>query len=132
MVSMETWKSILPRIARLAIADAFGAGELDARTVHELLERHPELGENRASFVTLHRHGALRGCIGSILPVRPLIEDVIHNARAAAFEDPRFPPLTAEELPEVDIEVSLLTLPRPLPYDDVADLAAKVRPGVDG
>lgn len=129
---MEGWKRILPLIARQAIEDAFGASNLTPKVRAELLRRFPELGERRATFVTLHKNGRLRGCIGSILPVRPLIDDVIHNARAAAFEDTRFPPLAPEELPEIDIEVSLLTLPQPLPYADVADLRRKIRPGVDG
>ena len=129
---MEAYKRILPQIARWAIEDAFGARHLTPEVRAELLARYPELGEERATFVTLEKHGRLRGCIGSILPVRPLLDDVIHNAKAAAFEDPRFPPLAAEELPQVEIEVSLLTVPQPLPYADVADLRRKIRPGVDG
>ncbi|MGL1902071.1 MAG: AmmeMemoRadiSam system protein A [Fibrobacterales bacterium] len=66
---------------------------------HELLE----LG---AVFVTLHKQGALRGCIGHTAPIQPLYEDVIENARNAALGDPRFPPVVASELPEIAIEVS--------------------------
>ena len=56
----------------------------------------------------------------------------MENARAAAFRDTRFPPLQPEELDEVGIEISLLTVPQPLPYADVEDLRRKIRPGVDG
>ncbi len=129
---MEKWKRILPAIARMAIADAFGARNLPPEALSRLVAEHPELAEKRAVFVTLKKNGALRGCIGSILPTRPLIEDVIENARAAAFRDSRFPPLQPEELEGVDIEISLLTVPRPLPYADIEDLRRKVRPGVDG
>jgi len=129
---MEQWKRILPEIARMAIADAFGARNLTSDALSRLIAEYPELAEKRAVFVTLKKNGALRGCIGSILPVRPLIEDVIENARAAAFRDSRFPPLRPEELEEVTVEISLLTVPQPLPYADVEDLRRKIRPGVDG
>lgn len=86
-----------------------------------------------ASFVTLHtRAGALRGCIGSLAARRPLIEDVRANALAAAFEDPRFPPLSAAELPDIIIEVSVLTSPQRLDYDSPAELIERLRPNVDG
>ncbi len=129
---MEQWKRILPEIARMAIADAFGARNLSSEALSRLVAKYPELSEKRAVFVTLKKNGALRGCIGSILPTRPLIEDVMENARAAAFRDTRFPPLQPEELGEVDIEISLLTVPQSLPYADIEDLRRKVRPGVDG
>ena len=129
---MELWEAILPKIARRSIALAMEGLPFPPDERAELLQRFPQLAEQRATFVTLTLYGRLRGCIGSILPQRALIDDVIENARAAAFKDPRFPPLAPEELPEVDIEVSLLTLPQPLPYVDVADLRRKIRPGVDG
>ncbi len=100
---MEQWKRILPEIARMAIADAFGARNLSSETLSRLVAEYPELAAKRAVFVTLKKNGALRGCIGSILPTRPLIEDVMENARAAAFRDTRFPPLQPEELEEVNI-----------------------------
>lgn len=67
------------------------------------------LREKRACFVTLHKNGRLRGCIGSLQAVEPLYENVIHNARNAAFQDPRFPELSPAELEEIDIEISVLT-----------------------
>ena len=91
------------------------------------------LKKKGASFVTIEtKHGNLRGCIGSIIPYRPLYEDVIHNAVSAAVSDPRFPPLTLEELPNVKIKVSVLTYPQPLIYKDWKDLLDKLKPFEDG
>ena len=89
------------------------------------------LDEPAAAFVTLTRHGQLRGCIGSVEAHRSLYEDVTHNARAAAFGDPRFPPLLADELPDVRIEISVLTAPQPLPFSEEEALR-HLRPGIDG
>ena len=86
-----------------------------------------------AAFVTLHtRDGNLRGCIGSLMAHRPLIEDVRENAIAAAFRDPRFPPVKAAELANIVIEVSVLTAPEPLDFDGPEDLMRKLRPHIDG
>ena len=85
-----------------------------------------------ASFVTLELDGELCGCIGSLTAYRPLAEDVRANARAAAFRDPRFPPLVAEDLPRLRIEVSLLSPLEPVTWADEADLLRRLRPGVDG
>ncbi|WP_369602882.1 AmmeMemoRadiSam system protein A [Hahella sp. SMD15-11] len=90
------------------------------------------LHEPGASFVTLTRSGNLRGCIGSLQAWRPLWEDVWENARAAAFRDPRFPPLSAAEWRDVDVEVSVLTPPRPLPVSGEAELRQRLQPGKDG
>ena len=67
------------------------------------------LQERRGAFVTLHRRGQLRGCIGYVLPLYPLRETVEQAARAAAVRDPRFPPVSPDELPEIDIEISVLS-----------------------
>jgi AmmeMemoRadiSam system protein A len=84
-----------------------------------------------ATFVTLESAGALLGCIGSLEPSRPRYLDAMRNAvRAAA--DPRLPPVTAEEWPCVDVTVSVLGPPEPLPVDGPDDLLAQLRPGVDG
>jgi AmmeMemoRadiSam system protein B/AmmeMemoRadiSam system protein A len=85
-----------------------------------------------ATFVTLSRNGALRGCIGSLEAARPVAADVAGNALAAAFRDPRFPALTREEWPHCRVEVSLLSVPRPLHFADDADLLERLRPGEDG
>ncbi len=93
----------------------------------------PEVAKaERGCFVTLTKNGALRGCIGYIEPIKPLHEAVVDNAHNAALKDPRFPKVTPEELPEISIEVSVLTKPRPLPYSSPEDLLAKLEPGRDG
>jgi hypothetical protein len=90
------------------------------------------LKARRASFATLEKDGQLRGCIGSLEAFRPLAEDVAHNAYAAAFQDPRFPPLDESELDGLEIHLSLLTAPEPMRFTSEADLLAQLRPGVDG
>ena len=117
----------LLRIARASIADALGTGHAGAPDTQETWLR-----ESRSTFVTLTRDGELRGCVGALEAQRPLAEDVADNARAAAFEDSRFEPLTLEEFARTGIEVSLLSTPKTLAFDDHADLLCKLRRGVDG
>lgn len=93
---------------------------------------HPALNEPGATFVTLTQNGALRGCIGSLEAHRLLDQDVRANAVAAAFSDPRFPPLTLGELPRTRVEVSLLTAPQPMTFRDEADALRQLRPNIDG
>ena len=92
----------------------------------------PALNQTGATFVTLTQNGQLRGCIGSLQAHRPLDQDVRANAVAAAFSDPRFPPLTLAELPRTRVEVSLLTAPQPMKFTDEADALRQLRPHVDG
>lgn len=93
---------------------------------------YPSLNQNGATFVTLNSNGQLRGCIGSLEAYRPLLDDLVANAKAAAFEDPRFYPLTLSELENVDVEVSLLSPSEPIAYENVEDLKSKVTPFEDG
>ncbi len=95
-------------------------------------EYSPILQENGACFITLKKKGVLRGCVGSIEVVQPLIQDVRDRAVAAAFQDYRFPPLTLPELDEIRIEISRLTQPCKLNYEDEEDLINKLRPQIDG
>ncbi|MCH8112269.1 MAG: AmmeMemoRadiSam system protein B [Proteobacteria bacterium] len=90
------------------------------------------LGDPGASFVTLTLDGRLRGCIGSLSPERPLVEDVAVNAFASAFADPRFSAIEAHEIERLGIEISVLGPARPLAADSEADLLAALRPAVDG
>ena len=125
----------LLKLARRTIEEALGLsdiGETDEQGTAKM--DHPDwLDAPAATFVTLHtRSGDLRGCIGSLIARRSLIEDVRSNALAAAFEDPRFPRLTADELPGIVIEVSVLTAPEPLSYTDGQELVHKLTPTVDG
>jgi AmmeMemoRadiSam system protein B/AmmeMemoRadiSam system protein A len=92
----------------------------------------PWLGQIGVTFVTLTKDGALRGCIGSLSPARPLGEDVAQNALGAAFRDPRFPAMTTAEWPQCKVEVSLLSTPKPLRFADEADLLAQIEAGADG
>lgn len=122
---MDELGSDLLRLARNAIGESFGVAP-------QPVAERPEWRQPGASFVTLTRHGELRGCIGSLEAWRPLAEDVAANARAAAFRDPRFTPLTAGELAGIRVEVSLLTPAQPLPWRDEAEALAQLRPGIDG
>ena len=116
---------ILLAIARAAIAERFGK-----RIVVD--ETPAWLQEWGATFVTLTQNGQLRGCIGSLEARRSVLEDVRANARAAAFHDPRFAPLTPDELEQTDIEVSLLTAPQALSFHTEQEALAQLRPHVDG
>ena len=115
----------LLRIARGAIREALGAGAA-------FVTRGAWLEEFGATFVTLRLGGALRGCIGSLAARQPLGRDVADNARAAALRDPRFSPLTREELEAVEIEVSLLSPASSIRFADEADLFAQIVPRRDG
>lgn len=117
------------KIAREAIASKFDGSDVNKDTY---LNQYPTLGVQKATFVTLTLHGQLRGCIGSLIAHRPLIDDLISNAQSAAFHDPRFSPLTLAEFQIVTIEVSLLSEPHLLGYNDIADLKSKIRINEDG
>jgi len=88
--------------------------------------------EDRGVFVTLTKAGSLRGCIGYILPHGPLYQSVIDNALNAALDDPRFPPVAADELQELKIEISILSLPEELKVNSPSEFLARLKPGVDG
>lgn len=123
----------LVALARQRIAETLGvitSPEASA-LLQERLHR-PVFEKPGGTFVTLKKNGQLRGCIGSLSARQPLKEDVAQNAVNAAFRDPRFSPLTASELDQVDIEVSVLSDPQPLSYDSAEDLIQQLRPGVDG
>jgi AmmeMemoRadiSam system protein A len=85
-----------------------------------------------ASFVTLKLAGKLRGCIGTLVAHRALGEDVKANAAAAAFRDPRFKALTADEFANTRVEVSVLSAVTPVQWRDEDDALAQLRPGIDG
>lgn len=99
--------------------------ELPADLASSLLEK-------KGSFVTLTVAEQLRGCIGNIYPEMPLAEAVTTNAYRAALNDPRFSPVTPDELSRIEIEVSVLTVPEPLVFDSPADLLRKLTPNRDG
>lgn len=90
------------------------------------------LTEKRGCFVTLHSGKALRGCIGTIEPIQPLVEAVAENAVNAAFRDPRFPPMTEKELAGVSLEISVLTVPETVSFASGEELKSLLKPGVHG
>ncbi len=91
-----------------------------------------ELQQERACFVTLQLHGSLRGCIGHLEAIQPLVKDVVDNAYAAAFRDPRFPPVEKREAQGLEIHISILTPSRPLAFSSEEELLSQLRPGIDG
>ena len=126
-VSLEQAGSTLLEIAKGAILNGLGLSSVPAKRNH-----FPWLLQHAATFVTLTKDGALRGCIGSLSATRPVGEDVAVNARAAAFQDPRFPKLKREEWPGCRVEVSLLSAPKPIAFGDDPDLLSQIRAGEDG
>ena len=122
-------KVFLLRLAREALQHGV-MGEplrqLDLKTIPE------ELKQLGATFVTLTRNGELRGCIGTLEATRPLVEDVRVHAVAAALEDYRFPPLPVDELPKIRIEISRLTNPKKILFNNPEELLSQIRPGIDG
>jgi AmmeMemoRadiSam system protein A len=90
------------------------------------------LWEPGATFVTLRHRGELRGCLGTLKAREPLIQDLRQNAHAVVAEDPRFPPLTAEELPETSVEVSLLSPLEEVPCGSEDDAVHLLSRGQDG
>ncbi|MEO8559462.1 MAG: AmmeMemoRadiSam system protein B, partial [Rhodospirillales bacterium] len=116
-----------------AVRAAIDYGIKNGKQPHVTLQNVPRpLLAMRATFVTLTLHGQLRGCIGSYIAHRSLIIDVMESAYKAAFSDPRFPPLTAEELAQLDIEISILSTPRPIEFKRQDQLLAALRPDKDG
>jgi AmmeMemoRadiSam system protein A len=91
-----------------------------------------ELKTPGATFVTLEKQGRLRGCIGSLQAHQPLVQDLAQNAYRAGFKDPRFPPITAEELPDITSSISILSPPSQMLFQDEQDLLAQLVSGVDG
>jgi len=122
---------ILLRIAKTAILSKFDSKyTIDKES---LLKRYPFLSKPGAAFVTLNKEKNLRGCIGSIIAHRTLLDDIIHNAQSAAFSDPRFNPLEQGELDEsLTLEVSVLSEPQRVEYGDYEDLKRKIVPQKDG
>lgn len=117
--------STLLAIARSSLREAAGLSPSSWQKMDRLM------GDG-ACFVTLRSAGNLRGCIGSVRPYRPLAEDVASNTRSAALLDPRFLPVKAEELDDIEIEVSLMSPMDRLAVESEDELLDVLRPGVDG
>lgn len=125
----EQEKKSLLNLARGTIQAAVENKGLPALPAEELT---PQLRADGAVFVTLTIGGELRGCIGSLQAYRPLVEDVREHAIDAAFNDYRFGPVSVFEVPLLEIEISRLTTPEPLPYSSPEELPRILKPNVDG
>jgi len=132
-VSAETYtgaeRRFLLELARKTVREVAATGKPPAVDTATLA---PKFTTNKGCFVTLTERGALRGCIGHIVAQEPLVQAVVDNARNAALRDPRFPPVTAEEVAQLEIEISVLTDPLPLFFSSPKDLLQKLQPGKDG
>jgi AmmeMemoRadiSam system protein A len=106
-------RSLLLRLAHNSILSALEQREisLDPPTQH--------LAEPRGAFTSIYLHGGLRGCVGYILPVYPVYRAVVETARAAAFDDNRFPPVTRNEAPVLGIQLSILSPPQPIRPEEI-------------
>ncbi len=123
--------ALLLKLARQSILSRFNK-EDDVLDSFKTQVSAKVLKENRGTFVSLHKKGQLRGCIGNIEPVKTIFKGVMGNAKHAAFNDSRFTPMSYEELKDTIIEVSILTRPEKIKYTDSRDLISKIKPKVDG
>jgi len=118
---------ILINIAKQTISSRFEGKEPD---IEDSLKK--KYSNKQGGFVTLTIDGELRGCIGFTEPIFQLWECVVHAAGAAAFEDPRFPPLSKEEFKKIKVEVSVLTLPELIKVDDIQEYSKEIEIGKHG
>lgn len=119
-------KSQLLELARETIESHFSGQKFDLNPISK------EFLEKRGVFVTLTKNGELRGCIGYILPIKSIYESVKENALHAAFNDSRFLPIKKEELKNIKIEISILSLPKLIAFSRPEELLKKLKPGIDG
>ena len=125
----STDRQTLLRLARQAIM-AIITGQPMPSLDRQFLSN--PLRQEGTCFVTLTINGNLRGCIGGLEARQPLYADVIEHAMASATEDYRFSPVQPDELSLISIEISHLTIPQPLEYDNPQDLPRLLKPGIDG
>ncbi len=127
-LSTEERRTLL-RLARQAVIAA-AKGEPAPKV--NLKEMPSTLTAQAACFVTLQKGGGLRGCTGTLVAQAPLAAEVVRTAAQTALYDPRFPSVTLGEVPDIEIEISILTEPQRLVFSDPLDLLRLLRPGVDG
>jgi hypothetical protein len=125
----KTQKKQLHEIARRSIEHGLNTSQA---LELNLTDYDENLQTKRATFVTLHKNEQLRGCIGILEPLRPLVADISHNAFAAAFSDSRFPPVSSDELSQLKIHISILGTPEEILFDSENDLLLQLQPGIDG
>lgn len=118
-------KQLLLKLARKTLESYFK--DLDPDT-----SEYTHLTQLKGCFVTIHKKGELRGCIGFVKPIMPLFEQVIAATKAAAFEDPRFEPIVEEELKSIKIEISILSKPELIKADSQEDYLKSIEIGRDG
>jgi AmmeMemoRadiSam system protein A len=116
-------------LARKAVRESVATGRLPEVSPDGLAAR---ITGSKGCFVTLTERGELRGCIGYIMAQGPLYQAVLENARNAALHDPRFPTVSPREVDRLEIEISVLTTPRPLLFASPEDLLEKLHPHQDG
>ncbi len=121
-------RSFLLKLARKTLVQVVTTGNFPKTSAPVAAK----LTEQKGCFVTLTIDGRLRGCIGHVLPKMPLYKAVMDNTRSAALLDKRFKPVRPKEIEKIEIEISVLTVPRRLEYESTVDLLMKLRPHVDG
>lgn len=122
-------RRLLLKLARVGVQAAANHTNLPNLDLMELPEKLREPG---ACFVTLHKHGTLRGCTGTLVAQNPLAEEVLRTASQTATRDPRFSPVGPDEEPDLDIEISILTPSEKLDVPDPCELPNLIRPGIHG
>ncbi len=126
-------RKFMLELARKTVTNAADRGLAEPRPpAPEVKDAPAKLAQKRACFVTLTKGGVLRGCIGNLLPQAPLYQAIMENARGAALRDPRFPPVSADEVNDLRIEISVLSEPQPLQFSSPADLLGKLKAHEDG
>ncbi len=125
-------QELLLKAARHSIKEGFNQSK--SVPFQETIEKQlpAEFAAQRASFVTLKINNQLRGCIGNLEASSSLIDSVNHNAQAAAFRDPRFPPLSPDEFDQIHISISILTPSEPVEFNSEEKLLEQLRPDIDG
>lgn len=116
------YSKYLLKLAKASILAAINGEEFIPGEIPTVLTQYG------ASFVTLKLNGELRGCIGSVYPTKPLVLDIIDNAKNAGFQDPRFEPLTVEELKGLEVSISILSSIERINFKDERDLLSKIYP----
>jgi len=130
-ISIEAQNYLLAA-AKQSIETGLSEGQFRAHKIESSTEL-TILNEHKATFVTLNKRNELRGCIGSLQAIRPLIEDVYHNAFSAAFKDPRFTPVSFSELTELSVSVSVLSTPQVMENcHSIDSFLAQLEPNRDG
>ena len=122
--------NLIKNLVKSAIYNKLKKSKLISK--YDCVKQYPQFVLPKATFITLKKQGRLRGCIGSLVAHRELYNDLVINAQKAAFEDPRFKPVSVDELDDISIEISILSDAVLQRYTSIDDLKSKVKVGVDG